>query len=170
MLGMSTKTPRESRYVKAARLAYELARESVPRYTHPKSPHRFTQPQLVACVLLMFYLDLSYRDMEDWLLASDKVCAALELKQIPDHSTLARTFRRLRVVELTRMRDALLRQMWVEEEGGRGRQHQLSPLARQRLLPDPTRTAVPRLGEGGVRGGGALAPDYWLGGWTGQSP
>ncbi|NJO83286.1 MAG: transposase [Blastochloris sp.] len=117
---MKTKTPRESRYVKAARLAYGLARESVPRYAHPKSPHRFTQPQLVACVLLMFYLDLSYRDMEDWLLASDQVCAALELKQIPDHSTLARTFRRLRVVELTRMRDALLRQMGVEEEAVAG--------------------------------------------------
>jgi|SRR3972149_5756343 len=55
---------RESRYVKVARIAYHLTQEALPRYSHPKSPHHFTLPQLAACVLLMFYLDLSYRDME----------------------------------------------------------------------------------------------------------
>jgi hypothetical protein len=75
----TTRPPHESRYVTGARIAYQLAQASVPRYAHPKSPHRFTQPQVVACVLLTLYLDLSYRDMEEWLLASDKVCAVLEL-------------------------------------------------------------------------------------------
>ncbi len=51
--------PRESRYVKIARIAYRLAPQVLPRYSHPKSPHHFTLPQLAACVLLMFYLDLS---------------------------------------------------------------------------------------------------------------
>ncbi len=51
--------PRESRYVRIARIAYRLAQQVLPRYSHPKSPHHFTLPQLAACVLLMFYLDLS---------------------------------------------------------------------------------------------------------------
>lgn len=113
---MKTKRPHESRYVKAARIAYQLASRSLPRYSHPKSPHRFTQPQLVACVLMKFYLDLSYRDMEEWLLATTQVCTVLELNEIPDHSTLSRTFKKLRLSELTKMKDELLTTLKVEEE------------------------------------------------------
>lgn len=113
---MNTKTPHESRYVKAARIAYQLASGSVPRYSHPKSPHHFTQPQLVACVLMKFYLDVSYRDMEEWLLATDQVCRVLELPHVPDHSTLSRMFKKLRLSDLTAMKDELLTVMAVEEE------------------------------------------------------
>ncbi|MQK95569.1 transposase, partial [Escherichia coli] len=56
-------TTRESRYVRVARIAYQLAKQALPMYSHAKSPHYFTLPQLGACVLLMFYLKLSYRDM-----------------------------------------------------------------------------------------------------------
>ncbi len=113
---MNTNTPHESRYVKAARIAYQLASRRMPRYSHPKSPHRFTQPQLVACVLMLFYLDLSYRDMEEWLLATDQVCQTLELARVPDHSTLSRTFKKLRLSDLTAMKDELLTVLAVEEE------------------------------------------------------
>lgn len=113
---MNTKPPHESRYVKAARIAYQLASRRVARYSHPKSPHHFTQPQLVACVLMTFYLDLSYRDMEAWLLASDQVCNVLELTRVPDHSTLSRSFKKLRLSDLAALKDELLRQMAVEAE------------------------------------------------------
>lgn len=49
---------------KSPHIAYRLTQQVLPRYSHPKSLHRFTFPQLAACALLMFYLDLSYRDME----------------------------------------------------------------------------------------------------------
>src|ERR1041384_3705135 len=98
---MKTNRPHESRDVKVARIAYELAKRSVRRYSHPKSPHRFTQPQLVACLLLTFYLDVSYRDMEEWLLATEKVCQVLELEHVPDHSTLSRMMKKLRQSEMT---------------------------------------------------------------------
>lgn len=107
---------RESRYVKVARIAYQLAQQSLPTYAHPKSPHHFTLPQLAACVLLMFYMDLSYRDMEEWLLASDRVCQALELPRVPDHSTLQRVYRKLRMRDFNQMRDKLLEAVGVEEE------------------------------------------------------
>lgn len=108
---------KESRYVIVARMAYQLAQEVLPPYSHPKSPHRYTLPQLAACVLLTFYLKLSYRDMEDWLWATDRVCAVLELKQIPDHTTLWRAYRRLlRMKVLNQMLERLLNQIGVQEE------------------------------------------------------
>jgi len=108
--------PRESRYVKVARTAYHLTQQVLPRYSHPKSPHHFTLPQLAACVLLMFYLDISYRDMEEWLLASDQVCQALELPRIPDHTTLQRTFKKLRMLDFEQMKNQLLEEHEVDEE------------------------------------------------------
>jgi hypothetical protein len=107
----------ESRYVRFARIAYQLAQETLPRYSHPKSPHRYTLPQLAVCVLLAFYLKLSYRDTEEWLKATDKVCAVLELRRVPDHSTLARAYQRLlRLRVLDQMRRRLLEALGVEEE------------------------------------------------------
>lgn len=62
------------------------------KYFHTKSPHTFELPKLAVCVLMMFYLNLSYRNMEEWLLATDEVCQATELPGIPDHATLQRTY------------------------------------------------------------------------------
>jgi hypothetical protein len=107
---------RESRYVRVATLAFELAQAVLPRYTHPKSPHRFTWPQLTACVLLLIYLNKSYRDMEEWLLATDAVCAALALRQVPDHSTLSRALKRLHLRDLDAMRRTLLARLPVTED------------------------------------------------------
>lgn len=107
---------RESRYVKVARIAYAIAQEVLPRYSHAKSPHRYTQPQLAACVLLAFYLNLSYRDMEEWLLASEQVCAVLELARVPNYSTIARTFQRLTIARMDAMRERLLAAVEGSEE------------------------------------------------------
>src|SRR4030095_10533234 len=106
---------RESRYVRVAKLAYALSKQTLPLYAHPKSPHHFTFPQLAACVLLMFYMNLSYRDLEDWLLASDRVCAALELERIPDHSTLERTFKKLQRRNFDQLNRTRFDQLKVEE-------------------------------------------------------
>jgi hypothetical protein len=107
---------RESRYVRVARFAYQLTLQALPPFSHPKSPHRFTQPQLAACVLMMFYLNLSYRDMEEWLLASDAVCETLCLSHIPDHSTLQRTFKKLQRTLLDQLKNLLLDHLAVDEE------------------------------------------------------
>jgi hypothetical protein len=64
----------------------------------------------------MIYLGKSYRDMEEWLLASDKVCQALELTVVPDHTTLYRTMRRLRMKHLDHLRQTFLDQAQVAEE------------------------------------------------------
>ena len=106
----------ESRYVKVARLAYQIAKEQLPLYSHPKSPHRYTFPQLATCVILTFYLNKSYRDMEQWLLATDKVCSVLGLKHVPDHSTLCRAYARLSKAFLERLLESLLQKLSIQEE------------------------------------------------------
>ena len=106
---------RESRYVRVARISYQLAQRSLPLYSHPKSPHHFTFPQLAACVLMAFYLKLSYRDMEEWLLATDAVRQqVLELARVPDHATLARAYKKLRVRDFDKMKELLLSELGVE--------------------------------------------------------
>lgn len=106
---------RESRYERVAELAYRLTQRLLPVYRHKNSPHRYTWPQLAACVLLMFYLDSSYRDMEEWLLASDKICQRLGLPEVPDHATLCRAFHRLNLSHLRAMHCLLLRSIGVKE-------------------------------------------------------
>jgi len=107
---------RESRYVQVARIAYTLAQATLPTYSHAKSPRRFTLPQRAACVVLMTYLRLSSRDMEEWLLASSEVRTVLGLgEHVPDHSTLTRTQAQLTIARLTAMQQTLLQKVEVEE-------------------------------------------------------
>jgi hypothetical protein len=110
------KPKRISRYVQMAHIAHEIAQDVLPLYSHPNSPKTYTQPQLAACLILMIYLGLSYRDMEEWLLATDKVCHVLELHQVPDHTTLNRTMTRLSMPLLQAINQTLLTRLEVEED------------------------------------------------------
>jgi IS5 family transposase len=107
---------RESRYVQVARRAYAVSQAVLPLYSHRNSPKTYTLPQLAACVILKFYLNIPYRDMEEWLLASDTVCTVVDLKNVPDHCTLARTFRRLDKKWLDEMQRQLLADEKLSEE------------------------------------------------------
>jgi Transposase DDE domain len=107
---------RESRYVQVARLTYRLTQGVLRRYRHRNSPHHYTQPQVAACTLLVFYLNKSYRDGEEWLLASDQVCQALQLQHVPDHSTLCRMFHQLDRRRLFRLLNYLLAQLMPCED------------------------------------------------------
>ena len=109
------KKPHESRYVSFARLAYGLTKKVLPRYRHRNSPKIYSQPQLVAWVLLGCYLDIGWRELEDWLLASDKICTLLELREVPDHSTLFRAFQHLSMRQMEQLQRRLLRWLAVSE-------------------------------------------------------
>ncbi len=99
---------RISHYQRVAEIAYATAKRLLPLYRHKNSPHRFTWPQLAACVYMTYYLDCSYRDMEDWLLVSDTICHSLDLQEVPDHTTLCRPFHRLGIRLLRAMQRLLL--------------------------------------------------------------
>lgn len=76
--------------IEAARVAYQLARETLPRYAHAKSPHYFTFQQLGACALLRAVMRLSFRDMQQYLKENADLRHALDLRVVPDYTTLMR--------------------------------------------------------------------------------
>src|SRR5437899_3040847 len=53
---------RISHYQRVAEIAYATAKRLLPLYRHKNSPHRFTWPQLAACVLMTYYLYCRYQD------------------------------------------------------------------------------------------------------------
>jgi hypothetical protein len=69
-------------------MALELAQQVLPLYSHPKSPHQFTKPQLLACLIVKAYLRQSYRGFVELLALSDGLRQAWKLQRVPDHSTL----------------------------------------------------------------------------------
>jgi hypothetical protein len=71
-----------------ARMALRAARDAVPRYAHPKSPRKFTQPQLVACLVVKEFLGLDYRGVQVLLDEWTDLREALELGKVPHFTTL----------------------------------------------------------------------------------
>lgn len=78
-----------------ARVAYEAALESLPSYTHPKSPKKFTQPQLAACLVLKEFFKTDYRGIAAIIEDSSDIKIMLELKQVPHFTTLQKSARQL---------------------------------------------------------------------------
>jgi hypothetical protein len=79
-----------NRLLTFARLAHEVARRSRPDRRHRFAPKRYTQPQLLACVLLKEYLGLDYRTAREAIELSEALRDALGLTAVPDHTTLWR--------------------------------------------------------------------------------
>lgn len=86
---MTTSTER-NRLVRAAELALAVAGDELPAYSCAKSPRRFTQPQLLACLVPRAHLKQTYRGVADLLAASDELRRVLGLTRVPDYSTLQR--------------------------------------------------------------------------------
>jgi hypothetical protein len=76
-----------SQLLKFAQLALQVARQHLPPYGSKYSPKKFTQPSLLACLLVKEYLRMDYRGLEDLLASSAELRAALGLESVPDHST-----------------------------------------------------------------------------------
>ncbi|MDW8327442.1 MAG: transposase [Anaerolineales bacterium] len=111
-----TKSPMFNRYVRFAQLAYRAAQATFPKFRHKKSKKTFTQPQLIACVLLKMYLNVGYRDGEDRLRATDQVRQVLELQTVPDHTTLHRAFGRLTETRARQLLESVLADLDVRED------------------------------------------------------
>ena len=79
-----------NRLLTFARLAHQVAAETLPERAHRFAPKRFTQPQLLACLLVKEYLRLDYRTAQETLEVSDGLRDALGLTVVPDYTTLWR--------------------------------------------------------------------------------
>lgn len=88
--------------VRFAQVALDVATATVPRYRTTFSKHQFTQPQLLAILCLMRYEDWTYREAEVRLAEHSELRRALELRSVPDFTTLYRFLRRLEEAAITR--------------------------------------------------------------------
>jgi hypothetical protein len=78
-----------------AAAALRLAARTIPAYSHPCSPKKFTQHQLFAILVVRQFFDLDYRGTEQLLRDWSDLRQALGLQKIPDHSTLEKAEKRL---------------------------------------------------------------------------
>jgi len=79
---------RRNELLEVVRLALIVSRRQLDDYSCPKSKHTFTQPQLLACLVLKSFKKLSYRGTTELLEASDGLRAVLGLETVPAHTTL----------------------------------------------------------------------------------
>src|SRR3989344_3841867 len=86
---------RTSKSPKAVALvAYETAKRTLPLYRHLKSPKKFTQPQLVACLVLKEFFRTDYRGIMEILEDSSDLKKILELDEVPHYTTLQKAAKR----------------------------------------------------------------------------
>jgi hypothetical protein len=74
--------------VAVASLSMRLAAKYMQPYSCAKSPHKFTQSQLMTCLILRAYLKSTYRGIVEILDASEKLRHTLGLTELPHYSTL----------------------------------------------------------------------------------
>ena len=89
-MSTTTKNP-----VALARAALEAGEEAFEPYSHPRSPRKFTQPQLFAMLVLRQFFRLDYRGLIEWLREWPALQETLGLTRLPHYSTLCYAERRL---------------------------------------------------------------------------
>ncbi|QDU42451.1 hypothetical protein Mal52_11180 [Symmachiella dynata] len=97
--------------LEVASLSMRLSTKFVQPYSHPKSPQKFTQSQLLTILILKAYLKTTYRGIIDILGASDQLRERMELTRLPHYSTLKYFADRSHVLEIT---DAMLAEIIKE--------------------------------------------------------
>lgn len=77
-----------------ALVAYKTAQRTLPPFSHQKSPKKFTQHQLVACLVLKEFFRTDYRGISEILADSSDLQKILELEEVPHYTTLQKAARR----------------------------------------------------------------------------
>jgi len=92
-----------------ARMAFRAARDSLPDHAKAKSPKKFTQPQLMACLVIKEFRQLDYRGVTMLLKEWSDLRDVLGLTQVPHFTTLCAAAKRLlRKAKADALLDAVL--------------------------------------------------------------
>jgi hypothetical protein len=89
-MSTSSKSPR-----RVALAALAAAKESLSPYAHRFAPKVFTQPQLLACLVLKRFFRTDYRGISAILADAPKLCEDLGLQKVPHWTTLQKAHARL---------------------------------------------------------------------------
>jgi hypothetical protein len=100
----TSKSPR-----RVLQVAYEAACRALPAHRHKYSPKKFTQHQLMACLVLKEFLRLDYRGLADHLADHPDLIRQVGLRAVPHFTTFQKAAARLlAAVPSRRMFDAVL--------------------------------------------------------------
>lgn len=88
-MGKTSKSPSE-----VLKKAYEVGQGALDPYSHSRSPQKFTQPQLFACLVLKAFFQVDYRGIERILLESPQWCELIGLEEVPHFTTLQKAEKR----------------------------------------------------------------------------
>jgi hypothetical protein len=86
----TSKSPR-----RVLQVAYEAALDALPAHPHKFSPKKFTQPQLLACLVLKEFLRLDYRGLAAHLADHPDLWHLIGLKAVPHYTTFQKAASRL---------------------------------------------------------------------------
>ena len=102
----TSKSPR-----RVLQVAYEGACQALPPYAHLFSPKKFSQPQLLACLVLKEFLRLDYRGFACHLADHPDLAELIGMKVVPHFTTFQKAaVRLLAAVPSRQMFDAVLKQ------------------------------------------------------------
>jgi len=82
----------ETRVLKFTRASYGIAKKTIRPYSSKFSKKTFTQPQHVAILCIKKKKRLKYRELEELLMESPRICEALGLNEFPDFTTSCKQF------------------------------------------------------------------------------
>jgi Transposase DDE domain len=100
----TSKSPR-----RVLQAAYDAACQALPAPRHKFSPKKFTQPQLLACLVLKEFLRLDYRGFAEHLADHPDLARLIDLKIVPHFTTFQKAAARLlRAAPARAMFDAVL--------------------------------------------------------------
>lgn len=100
LFGQPISEANDQETVRVVKLALRLARRHLADYSHKKSPRKFTQPQLFACLILKAHMGCTYRKTEELLILMPSVREAIGLLEVPRFTTMAEFADRADVLEL----------------------------------------------------------------------
>lgn len=89
MMMRTSKSPKA-----VAQVAYKVAQQTFPPYRHLKSPKKFTQPQLITCLVLKEFFKTDYRGVVEIMRDSTDLRQTIELQEIPHYTTLQKAAQR----------------------------------------------------------------------------
>src|ERR1700693_4694179 len=78
-----------------AMVALAAGKEAFSDYAHVYSPHKFTQPQLFACLVLKEFEKQDYRGIRQWLIDCPELQEVIGLRSVPHYTTLQKASQRL---------------------------------------------------------------------------
>src|SRR5271157_1896739 len=86
----TSKSPR-----RVFQVAYEAACRALPAYRHKYNPKKFTQPQLLACLVLKEFSHLDYRGLAEHLVDHADLVSQIGMKTVPHFTTFQKAAQRL---------------------------------------------------------------------------